>query len=541
MKLPLERIRSIECQSKTNSVQLTTTNGDTLTAQFVTKAVRVETAFGNFKLPVNLIKHIQVSPMGKPGQMRPGLVARWPGEGNANDIIGTNNGTLVNIAFTNGMVNQGFYLNGTSAYVQVADAAGQLNFDVRSNNFTVALWVNLASPNGREYLIIDRGTQLNQPVSYQLFFDPTWDKFSAGCWDNSVGNVKVLSVTSPTTNTWYHVAMVCDTGVIKLYVNGNREIGSPAPDGSLTNIPANYGSTRNAEGARTIGRYAGPTYGNYLHGVLDEVQVFNRALSSNEIAAIYNAGGAGECPPTPTGPTITTQPTNQTVVVGGTASFSVTASGTPPLGYQWSFDGTNIVGATNTTLTLTNVQLVQAGNYAMVVTNTYGSVTSSNAVLTVLVPPTIITQPTNQTVYAGGTASFSVTASGTLPLGYQWNSNGTNIVGATNTTLVLTNVQLTQAGNYAVLVSNPVNSILSSNAVLTVNPPPAMAVAQSGNSLFIFWPVSAPGFVLKSSLSLSPATWVPVSYSPIQIGDQYVVPIEMSGTNCFYRLEYISP
>jgi len=251
-------------------------------------AVLVTNSYGSI-LSSNAVLTVSPPPPCDPAPS--GLVSWWPGEGNGNDIIGTNNGTPVNVAFTNGMVGQGFYLNGTSAYVQVADPAGQLNFDVRSNNFTVALWVNLASPNGREYLIIDRGTQLNQPVSYQLFFDPTWDKFSAGCWDNSVGNVKVLSVTSPTTNTWYHVAMVCDTGVIKLYVNGNREIGSPAPDGSLTNIPANYGSTRNAEGARTIGRYAGPTYGNYLHGVLDEVQVFNRALSDSEIHADYEAGG----------------------------------------------------------------------------------------------------------------------------------------------------------------------------------------------------------------------------------------------------------
>ena len=81
IKLPLERIRSIACQPKTNSVQLVTVNRDTLTAQFVTKVVRVETAFGNFKLPVNLIRRLTVSPAGKPGQMREGLVALWPGEG----------------------------------------------------------------------------------------------------------------------------------------------------------------------------------------------------------------------------------------------------------------------------------------------------------------------------------------------------------------------------------------------------------------------------------------------------------------------------
>ena len=71
-------------------------------------------------------------------------------------------------------------------------------------------------------------------------------------------------------------------------------------------------------------------------------------------------------------------------MVGGTASFSVTVTGTLPLSYQWNFNGTNINGATNTTLTLTSVQFSQAGNYAVLVTNDYGSVLTSNAMLTVV-------------------------------------------------------------------------------------------------------------------------------------------------------------
>src|ERR1035438_3017955 len=90
MRLPLERIRSIECAAKTNSAQLTITNGDTLTVQWATKEVRVETTFGNFKLPANLIKHVQIFAIGKPGQMRPGLVALWSGEGDGNDSVGSN-------------------------------------------------------------------------------------------------------------------------------------------------------------------------------------------------------------------------------------------------------------------------------------------------------------------------------------------------------------------------------------------------------------------------------------------------------------------
>lgn len=200
-------------------------------------------------------------------------------------------------------------------------------------------------------------------------------------------------------------------------------------------------------------------------------------------------------------PVITTQPTDQTAPVGGTAVFSVAANGSLPLSYQWFFSQTNLLASqTNSSLVLTNVQLTNAGNYTVLVSNLISSVLSSNATLTVQTPATITTQPTNQTVYIGGTANFGVTASGTLPLSFQWNFNQTNIVNATNATLVLTPVQLNQAGNYTVLVSNPVNSILSSNAVLTVNPPPALGATQSGNFLLMFWPVSARGLSWKTPL-----------------------------------------
>src|ERR1035437_2822512 len=112
-------------------------------------------------------------------------------------------------------------------------------------------------------------------------------------------------------------------------------------------------------------------------------------------------------------PTITTQPTNQSVRVSSNATFSVTASGQSPLRYRWSFNGTNLTnsahisGATNTTLTISNVVAGDAGNYRVVVSNSHGSATSSNATLTVLFPPSITTQPTNQSVLVNSNVTFS--------------------------------------------------------------------------------------------------------------------------------------
>ncbi|MEI6078634.1 MAG: FG-GAP-like repeat-containing protein, partial [Verrucomicrobiota bacterium] len=172
-------------------------------------------------------------------------------------------------------------------------------------------------------------------------------------------------------------------------------------------------------------------------------------------------------------PGITAQPISITNLAGTTATFSVEASG-GALAYQWQFNGTNLAVATNSLLILPNLAPSQAGSYSVLVSNALGSTNSLAATLTVLAyPPTITAQPTNQAVLVGGTAPFSVSASGTGPLSYQWAFNGLNIDGATSATLTLGNVQLTNAGNYSVVVTNTSGSILSSNALLTVNPAPA--------------------------------------------------------------------
>jgi hypothetical protein len=136
----------------------------------------------------------------------------------------------------------------------------------------------------------------------------------------------------------------------------------------------------------------GGTAGFPFDGLIDEVSLYSRGLSQAEIQAIYAAGSAGKCAAV-VPPAISTQPTDQTVSVGGSATFRVGASGTAPLSYQWRFNGGALLGQTGTSLLLTNVQLDQAGNYSVVVTNQAGTAVSSNAVLTVLGPTTNCVPP----------------------------------------------------------------------------------------------------------------------------------------------------
>ena len=169
-------------------------------------------------------------------------------------------------------------------------------------------------------------------------------------------------------------------------------------------------------------------------------------------------------------PAICQQPADETVIAGATAQFQVGANGSGPLSYRWFFNQTNLLaGAATATLTLVNAQPANAGGYSVAVTNAAGAVTSRLATLTVLVPPTIVAQPTDQTVIIGGAASFQVAASGSGPLSYQWFFNQTNpLPGATTATLTLTNAGAADGGGYSVVVTNLAGSATSVVARLSV-------------------------------------------------------------------------
>jgi hypothetical protein len=175
-----------------------------------------------------------------------------------------------------------------------------------------------------------------------------------------------------------------------------------------------------------------------------------------------------------TPPFITAQPAAAMVPVGSNAIFSVQATGYPIPSCQWKFNNTNISGATGFSLTITNVQMTNAGNYSVFISNVAGSTNSAAAVLTVQpgTPPTIVTQPFGTSVPVGGTATFTVTASGSTPLSYQWSFNNTNLVNATNATLTLTGVQTTNAGNYSVAITNLYGATNSAPAGLFITTPP---------------------------------------------------------------------
>jgi subtilisin-like proprotein convertase family protein len=193
-------------------------------------------------------------------------------------------------------------------------------------------------------------------------------------------------------------------------------------------------------------------------------------------------------------PSILTGPSDLVVTNGDTAQFSVQGAGTGPLSYQWYFQGTQLLAqATAATLTLPQVGVVQAGQYAALVSSPYGSAQSGPGNLTVLGPPAVVTNPLSQTVTNGATVHFTVSAIGPGTLSYQWLFQGVPLqLGATAPTLTLDKVGSGQSGAYSVVISNEYGTNTSADATLSVVAPvrivtqPADVVATNGDSVEIF-------------------------------------------------------
>ena len=176
---------------------------------------------------------------------------------------------------------------------------------------------------------------------------------------------------------------------------------------------------------------------------------------------------------TPVAPTIASGPLAATATAGQTATFSVDAGGSAPLGYQWLREGAVIGGATSPSFTTAALALTDDGaRFAVRVTNAAGSVTSTTATLTVVaapVGPQIAAQPQSVSAVAGATATFRVVATGTAPLSYQWRRNGSDIAGAVSDRYTTPALGAPDSGAvYSVRVGNAVGSIVSTGAVLTV-------------------------------------------------------------------------
>jgi len=214
---------------------------------------------------------------------------------------------------------------------------------------------------------------------------------------------------------------------------------------------------------------------NFERGTNGFVRLTNLGAGGKSVVAdavrwVYSQNQNG------TVPIITAQPQSQAISAGQTAQFSVTATGSLPLGCQWFFNGSPLPEATNSLLTISGILPVDAGDYTVIISNSAGSTTSLVAVLTVNLPPLVTLQPHAQRVIEGNSAIFSVAADGTPPLFYQWHLNAIPLSGKTDVSLVVSAAHLADAGDYEVTVSNMVSTITSLPAALVISVRPTLGV-----------------------------------------------------------------
>jgi hypothetical protein len=222
---------------------------------------------------------------------------------------------------------------------------------------------------------------------------------------------------------------------------------------------------------------AGATSSSLLLAGVGELDAGSYAVVVSNVAGSATSTAAALTVNTPV--TISAQPQGMQLNPGASLTMNVVAAGTAPLTYQWYKNGVPVSGANTDSYAIVGAKDADAASYSVVVSNIVGSVASEVAMVSLAVPVSIQLQPASYTSLVGVTTTLSVAATGTGPLTYQWRKGGVDLPGQTGPSLVLSPVQVSDAGSYDVVVGNIVNSVTSAAAKVLVQDPPVLGVSLS--------------------------------------------------------------
>ncbi len=322
----------------------------------------------------------------------PGIVAWWKGEGNASDIVGNNHGTLVNnVSFMPGVVGDAFSFNGEN-YITVPNSP-DLSFSFASP-MTVETWIYRTGTNLVMHILGKRiSCFFGGGIQYQLAFDST------GLHFGSYSGLVVTGVQPP-LNTWMHLAATHSGNVYKFYINGNLAANATGFLGPLFTNPLTIATS----GSCTA---SGPG-SQAFNGLMDEISMYDRDLTNEEIQVIYNAGNLGKC----TSLTINTPPP-LAGLIGQFYSQQFTATlGTPP--YSWSLvSGSLPIGMNFSSNGLLDGTSSNAGNFTFTVmvtdaNNATAVKTFTMQVYATLPPPQIIVHKVGTTPVPGRIITYAI-------------------------------------------------------------------------------------------------------------------------------------
>jgi len=293
------------------------------------------------------------------------------------------------------------------------------------------------------------------------------------CVLDGTAKTAVFRFTPATSGNWQVFTTNCTTSN-----SGNPMIHRITHAGGTTSVGVCQNTTCNPNAVNTW-----YSLGTYTLNAGTEYSVTLDGSTGGGSGPSGNAGRSDAVKWTyvgPVGPTITAQPVARNICPGTTTTFSVTASGSGTLSYQWQKNQVNLTngghysGVTTATLTVSNADSGDVANYRCNVTDVNGTTPSNEAALTLKASTAITTHPTNKSVAAGGSTTFTVAATGAGTLAYQWQKNGANLSngghysGVTTATLTISNADSSDAATYRCVVTGDCGSATSNGATLTI-------------------------------------------------------------------------
>jgi P pilus assembly chaperone PapD len=355
----------------------------------------------------------------------------------------------------------------------------------------------------------------------------------------------VLYLTNGLSITGQGYLYIAPGASLTLYLGGQTSIsgqGTINGTGFATNcvfigLPSCTG-IQSSGGSQFIGTIYAPQAAVTLSGGGGQTVNFAGALVANTISISgnyqfhFDQSLCGGCLP----PVILTPPANQGACPGDSVTFAVGATGLS-LTYQWYKGGALLIGQTHSTLLVTNVTAASAGTYSVAVRTVCGSAVTNSATLTVNSQTLILHSPTDQTICAGGNASFGVDATGTA-LSYQWYKGTSLLAGATTSSLIISNAQSGDAGIYSVVVGGQCGLPQTNSAMLTVNSPVLVVHSPVGQSVCLgdtaHFSVEATGTSLtyqwyKANSLLGGATTSSLMITNAQTTDAAIYSVVVSG------------